>query len=132
MCSTSGVMPASSSDPTREPLTASMSVMKPAAAALPVVAPITAPLPPSRLDELRRWRMAAELRYVGKSLRSATPAPKAPGKPASATATPSIWDTYIRRLALRTGRPVAEVDSEEAQRILAKLDADRKIRMGSR
>lgn len=30
------------------------------------------------------------------------------------------WTLYIARLATRTGRPVAEIDREEAQRIIAK------------
>lgn len=63
------------------------------------------PLPPSALDELRRWRMQASVRFVSKSR-------KANG-----------WDTYIARLAQTTGRPVAVVDREEAARILEKRAA---------
>ena len=42
-------------------------VMKPT---LSAVAPIVHPYPASVLDELRRWRLAAELRYVAKSMKS--------------------------------------------------------------
>jgi hypothetical protein len=37
----------------------------------------TPTLPPSVLDQLRQWRLRAQLRFVGKSIRASVPPAKA-------------------------------------------------------
>lgn len=64
---------------------------------------------------------------------SAKPAPKATTPAALIVAarlnTRSVWDTYIARMAAKTGRPALELDREESQRVLDKLARDRKARL---